>query len=201
MDFDLYPVITPGFTRGRSHLFVLNGVLKGGAKIVQLRDKEDPARHADNFRKLTKMFNALLIINDSLEVALKCGADGVHLGQKDMPVKEAKKLAPQLIVGASATTLKEALQAESDGADYIGVGPIFSTLTKNDAGPVIGLEILKEIKQRIEVPIVAIGGVNSQNIRSILDLGINKIALISALTEAEDVEATARQFIQLIRQT
>lgn len=201
MNLDLYPIITPGFTRGRPILEVLEAVLKSGAKIVQLRDKEDPFRYAADFRKITKAYGALLIINDSLEAALKAGADGVHLGSKDLDIKTARQKAPKLIIGASATDLKETLAAEAAGADYIGAGPIFPTSTKLDIERVLGIEGLREIVTKVKIPVVAIGGINQSNLSQVLATGCRSIAMITAITEADDIEATTRQFIQKVLST
>lgn len=194
----LYPVITPGFTKGRSVIEVLEAVLAGGAKVVQLRDKEDPARYAAEFRRRTEYFKALLIINDSLETALKYGADGVHLGPGDLSIKEARLRAPNLLIGSSATSLNEALAAEKAGASYVALGPIFHTLTKPRAGEALGVNILTEALQEVRIPLVAIGGINKNNIGEILTAGIRHIAVITALTEAADIERATRALLSLI---
>jgi thiamine-phosphate pyrophosphorylase len=194
----LYPVITPGFTKGRSVIEVLEAVLAGGARVVQLRDKQDPGRYAAVFRRRTEYYRALLIINDSLETALKYGADGVHLGPSDLGIEEARRLAPDLLIGSSATSLNEALAAEKAGATYVALGPIFHTLTKPQAGEALGIIALKEALSQIKVPLVAIGGINKNNVGEILAAGIRHISMITALTEAPDIERATRGFLSLI---
>jgi len=195
----LYPVITPGFTKGRSVIEILEAILSGGAKIVQLRDKEDPARYAALFRRRTEYYKALLIINDSLETALKYGADGVHLGKSDLVLKKARAAAPELLIGSSVTSLKEALAAEGAGATYVALGPIFYTLTKPNAGEPLGVKTLEEVLSNIKVPLVAIGGINKDNLGEVLAVGVRHVAMITALTEAPDIERATRGFLSLIQ--
>lgn len=195
----LYPVITPGFTKGRSVIEVLEAVLAGGARVVQLRDKQDPARYAAEFRRRTEYYKALLIINDSLEIALKYGTDGVHLGKSDPAIKNARAAAPDLLIGSSVTSLNEALTAEKAGASYVALSPIFYTLTKPSAGETLGVGILNEVLSKIKVPLVAIGGINKDNMGEVLAAGVRHIAMITALTEARDIERTTRGFMTLIQ--
>ncbi|MFA4906152.1 MAG: thiamine phosphate synthase [Candidatus Margulisiibacteriota bacterium] len=195
----LYPVITPGFTKGRSVIEVLEAVLAGGARVVQLRDQQDPARYAAEFRRLTERYGALLIINDSLETALKYKADGIHLGQNDLNITDARRLAPELLIGFSANSLQSARAAMEGGASYIAVGPIFSTLTKPDAGEALGVETLKEIRPAVDIPLIAIGGINYNNIKEVLAAGVRHLAMITALTEAEDINRATREFLSLIQ--
>ena len=136
-NIDIYPVTCQELSNGRTNLEVAAAVLAGGAKIIQLREKhwskKDLYDLAVELRKQTLSYHALLIINDHLDVALAAGADGVHLGQEDLPVTAARSIAPDLIIGASSHSLKEALKAEQDGADYVNIGPIFPTKTKAEA--------------------------------------------------------------------
>ena len=195
----LYPVITPGFTRGRSVIEILEAILAGGAQIVQLRDKQDPGRYAAEFRRLTGHYGALLIINDSLETALKYEADGVHLGQTDLAIGDARLAAPDLLIGFSANSLEGALTAEEKGATYVALGPIFPTQTKPDAGEALGIESLMEIRSKIQIPLVAIGGINAENINQVINAGIKHIAMITALTETSDIERATRGFLSLLQ--
>jgi thiamine-phosphate pyrophosphorylase len=195
----LYPVITPGFTQGRSVIEILEAILAGGAQIVQLRDKQDPARYAAEFRRLTGHYGALLIINDSLETALKYEADGVHLGLSDLDIKEARMNAPDLLIGFSANSLEGALTAEEKGANYVALGPIFPTQTKPDAGEALGVKTLEEVLSNIKVPLVAIGGINKDNLGEVLAVGVRHVAMITALTEAPDIERATRGFLSLIQ--
>ena len=129
----------------------------------------------------------MFIINDRCDVALAVGADGVHLGQEDLPVAEARALmGPQRIIGISTHTLAQALEAEAQGADYLGFGPIFSTATKSNPEPVVGIERLREVRARVRLPIVAIGGINAGNIRMVADAGSDAPAVLSAVIAAPD---------------
>jgi len=196
---DLYPVISPEFTKGRPLLEVLEAILKGGAKVVQLRDKEDPGRYASEFRKLTARYGALLIINDSLEVALKYQADGVHLGPGDLPIYQARASAPDLILGASAYNLTQALYAQAQGASYVSIAPLYPTLTKPELIRILGVSSIQDFLPHLNVPLVVMGGINAKNLDKVLVAGARHIAMITAITEAEDIEAAVRNYIQTIR--
>lgn len=179
--------------------------LQGGARIIQLRDKEATTRqlveYAQSLRTLTREYGALLIINDRLNVALAVEADGVHLGQDDLPVALARRIGGErLIIGVSAETVEEALRAEADGADYLGVGPMFATDTKPDAGVPVGPERLRAIKERVSIPVFGIGGITLQNAPQVLMAGADGICVISAIfTAPEPVQAT-RQLVALCAQ-
>ncbi|RLG14436.1 MAG: thiamine phosphate synthase [Candidatus Nanohalarchaeota archaeon] len=159
--------------------------LEAGIKIIQYREKNLPEhlilKTAKKLKTLTKKHNALLIINDHPTIAQKIHADGIHLGQTDTPIKEAKKIFKGKIIGISAKTIKQTKQAETDGATYLGIGPIFNTATKKDAGQGIGLETLKQIKNHATIPIVAIGGITKTNAETVLNSGADSIAVISAI--------------------
>jgi thiamine-phosphate pyrophosphorylase len=177
-------------------------VLKNGVKWVQYRDKEK-SRHeiyeeAIILRKLTKDFNAVLIVNDYADIALAVDADGVHLGQDDLPIREAQKImGKDKIIGISTHNLKQAIEAEKEGADYIGFGPVFHTVTK-DAGIPKGTDMLQEIKRQIHIPVIAIGGINIENIRLVLDTGVDAIAVASAILSG-DIENNVKIFMEIIR--
>ncbi|HID47761.1 MAG TPA: thiamine phosphate synthase [Methanococcaceae archaeon] len=182
--------------RLRDELESVKGALEGGATAIQLRLKGVPTREmiqlGREIRKLTEDYDALYIVNDRVDVALAVDADGVHVGQGDMPVEIVKEMAPNLIVGVSASNLGEALQGEKAGADYIGAGSVFPTRTKEDA-KLLGLEGLKEIVRNVPIPVVAIGGINHGNVKEVLKVGVDGVAVISAIVGAEDiVEATRR---------
>ncbi|MBU2495717.1 MAG: thiamine phosphate synthase [Candidatus Omnitrophota bacterium] len=196
---DIYPVLTPEFCCGRPFLEILEAVLAGGARIVQLRDKEDPNRFAADFRRLTDNYNALLIINDSPEAALEIGADGVHLGQEDPPVSEARKRAPDLLIGASTHNLSQALTAQKNGASYVNIGPIFPTKTKERLTDFVGCEAIKEVSPYLAIPFTVMGGINTENIEKVLAAGARHIAMITTITQADNVIETTRLLIQKIR--
>ncbi len=195
---NLYPVIIPEFCKGRSPVEVLEAILKGGARIVQLRDKTDPERYVADFRRITSKYNALLIINDSIEIALKYKADGVHLGKNDMPVKEARQIASDLIIGASSHNLQGALKAQEDGASYVNIGPIFPTKTKGGLTEFLGVKAIKEIAPHINIPFTVMGGINKSNIAEVINAGAWRIAMVTAITEADDVEKTVRVFSKML---
>jgi thiamine-phosphate pyrophosphorylase len=171
-------------------------VLLKGVRWIQFREKER-SRHdiygeAIRLRRLTKDHNAVLIINDFPDIAICAGADGVHLGQDDLPLKEARKIMGRnRIIGISTHSLEQATVAEKDGADYIGFGPIFPTLTK-DAGRPKGIEMLHEVKKKVNIPVVAIGGINFVNVKSVLHTGVDAIAVASAILTGDIEENTSR---------
>ncbi|OEU66346.1 MAG: thiamine-phosphate diphosphorylase [Desulfobacterales bacterium S5133MH16] len=199
---DIYPVTCQELSEGRTNLEVLAAVLAGGAKIIQLRekhwDKKDLYELAIEFRKRTRSYDALLIINDHVDVALAAGADGVHLGQEDLPIGAARKIAPELIIGASSHNLSEALKAEQDGADYVNIGPIFPTKTKANAVRFLGPEAIAEIGPQLTVPFTTMGGINPSNIGRVLEAGARRVALITGITRAADIAERVRQLRKTI---
>ena len=140
-------------------------------------------------RKLTNKFGAVFIVNDYIDIALAVNADGVHLGQKDLPLKEARKIfcGREKIIGISTHSIEQAIEAEQGGASYIGFGPIFHTKTK-DAGEPKGIEMLKEVKRHIKIPVIAIGGINIENLRSVIDSGADAVAVSSAIIQGDIAE-------------
>ena len=197
----LYVIIDIEFLRGRNCLDVAGAVIKGGAKIIQLRDKKDNRRDFFNIAVELKKFcaerNILFIVNDSLEVALACGADGLNVGKTDMPAAIARRLLPiNTILGCSANTIAEAKAACAAGADYLGVGAIFPTPTKDS--PATGLGIIKKIKKISDLPVVAIGGINKDNLKAVLKAGANALAVISAVMGAADAEQATRELVKII---
>jgi thiamine-phosphate pyrophosphorylase len=199
---DVYPVTCEELSQGRSNLEVLEAVIRGGAKIIQLREKEyqkkDLYHLALKFREMTAKDGVLLIINDHVDIALAVGADGVHLGQEDLPVQVATKLAPELLIGASTHSVEQALQAEKDGADYINIGPIFPTGTKEGAEGSLGTEAIAKISPSLEVPFTVMGGINEANIDQVLAQGARKVAMVTAITRAADIAAKVRSLKEKI---
>lgn len=193
---DVYPVTCERLSEGRSNLEVLEAVIHGGSKIIQLREKEYPKRDLYNlalkFREITTTAGVLLIINDHVDIALAVDADGVHLGQEDLPVQVARMLAPELLIGASTHSLEQALQAEKDGADYINIGPIFSTRTKEGVKSVLGPEAIAKISPQIKVPFTVMGGIREDNIAEVLAKGARRVAMVSAITKAADIAAKVK---------
>jgi thiamine-phosphate pyrophosphorylase len=193
---DLYVVITEAFCAGRTALEVLAKVLEAGVGLVQMREKELDGRQlylrAVEFRRLTSAAGALLIVNDRVDIALAVGADGVHLGQSDLPVKAARKIAPHLIVGASTYGLEEALAAQEAGASYVNLGPIFATQTKPATVP-LGPEVIPGIGPRLNIPWTTMGGIKSSNIDEVVSRGARHPAVMTAVTAAADVAGAARE--------
>ncbi|MCS6889240.1 MAG: thiamine phosphate synthase [Chloroflexus sp.] len=203
IDWSLYVVTDAGLARGRSHLAVIEAAIAGGATVVQYREKAASTRQmiaeAQALRELTRRAGVPLIVNDRLDVALAIDADGVHVGQDDMPAALARRLiGPDKILGVSAANLAEAMQAAQDGADYLGVGPIFATPTKPDAAPPIGMEGLRAICRQVALPIVAIGGINAANAVDAIRAGAHGVAVVSAVVAAEDVAAAASQLRAMV---
>ncbi|MDQ7781777.1 MAG: thiamine phosphate synthase [Desulfomonilaceae bacterium] len=199
---DIYPVTCEELSEGRLNVQVLDAVLAGGAKIVQLREKHWAKRAlyevALVFRERTRREDALLIINDHVDVALAAGADGVHLGQGDLPVNAARRIAPGLIIGASTHNLEEAVRAEQDGADYVNIGPIFPTATKENAERFLGLQAIQEIGPRLNIPFTVMGGINPGNIRQVRDAGAHRVAMITGITRAPDICSRVREMRSIL---
>ena len=171
--------------------------LRGGVTCVQLREKSlgVPAIlvEAEEIGALCRSSGVPFLINDRVEIALQCGADGVHVGQKDRAAREVRRLlGPNRILGVSARTVEQAVQAERDGADYLGVGAVFSTSTKADAMPV-SYETLQAICRAVSIPVVAIGGIQRENLLSLAGSGVDGVALVSAIFAAPDVETASRE--------
>ena len=170
--------------------------IEGGVSVVQLGEKNCSSREfyelALRVKRITEPRGVPLIINDRIDIALAANADGVHLGQKDIPCREARKiLGADKIIGVSAALPEEAFQAQADGADYLGVGALFSTQTKTNTRPVTP-EIISQIRAAVTIPFVVIGGINADNIRSLYGLGINGAAVVSAVVAQSDITAAAR---------
>jgi thiamine-phosphate pyrophosphorylase len=200
---DIYPVTAEKLSAGRSNLEVLDQVIAGGAKIVQLREKDIPAGElyelALAFRRKTEEAKVLLIINDHVDIALAVEADGVHLGQDDLPVDAARRIAPDLLIGASTHSLEQALRAERLGADYINIGPVFPTETKEGHTKFLGPEGIREIGSRTSLPFTVMGGIKWENLEPVLDAGARRVAMVTGITQAEDIGGTVKAFGQRIR--
>lgn len=198
---DLYVVITTAFCAGRHAQEVLVQALMAGVRLVQMREKELSGRGlyelALEFRRLTAAAGALLIIDDRLDIALASGADGVHLGQEDLPVDAARSVAPDLIIGASTHSLEEALAAQAAGASYVNIGPVFATQTKPHAIP-LGPEALSRIAPHLKIPWTTMGGITAANIGQVVAQGAKHPAVMSAVTAAPDPQTAAAQLRQVI---
>ncbi len=198
-DIDLYPVTSLKIAkaRGKNPDEVLYSLIEGGVKIVQLREKEISVREyyklAKLYRHITLDNDVLLIINDRLDIALSVEADGVHLGQDDFPITEARKLAGEnFIIGASTHSLEEAKRAVNEGASYINVGAIFATPTKPNAEPV-GVELFSLIKSNVSIPITVMGGINETNMNLLLEAGARRLAMIRNIFDNDDIAGTVKR--------
>ena len=201
--FDLYVITDPALSRGRSHVEVARAALEGGADAIQIRDKSSTAYNLNcvtaEIQPLARKFGAALLVNDRVDVALVAGSDGVHVGQDDLPAREARRLLPRpRLLGVSAGTKETARRAQKEGADYLGVGPVFRTATKPGAGDPLGLDLLAEIAAAVSIPVVAIGGINADNVVRVFEAGASGAAVISAVNSADDVAAAARALKRLI---
>ncbi len=196
VDYTLYLVTDRRLMSSKTVEESVELAIAGGASVVQLREKDCTSREfyelAVRVKKITAPKNVPLIINDRIDICLSAGADGVHLGQKDLPCREARRiLGAEKIIGVSAALPEEARQAQADGADYLGVGAVFPTGTKSDTRPVTP-EIIREIRAAVTIPFVVIGGINAENIGKLYKLGINGAAVVSAVAAQKDVTAAAR---------
>jgi thiamine-phosphate pyrophosphorylase len=180
--------------------------LEGGVRAVQLREKDLPVREllalAKELRSLTKEFGAKLFINDRVDVAVAIEADGVHLGHQSMPVEAVRKVVGKdLLIGVSAHNLEEARSAERGGANFITFGPVFETPSKSKYGSPVGIELLKNLKNELSIPIFALGGIKSGNISRAMGAGATGVAMISAIMAAEDITKASSRIIETIRIT
>lgn len=197
----LVVITDPSCGEGREIVDVVRAALRGGAPCIQLRGKDQPAREqialARALLAATRAAGALLLVNDRLDVALAAGADGVHLGQDDLPVEAARRIVPPgFLVGISAETAELARAAERGGADYVGTGPVYATGSKADAGDAIGCGRLAEVAAAVRIPIVAIGGIEAANAAEVAAAGAAGVAVISAVMRAADPERATRDLLR-----
>ena len=196
-DLLLYAVTDRHWLNGRTLYSQVEEALKGGATFIQLREKELDEEHfleeAKEIKELCRRYQVPFVINDNVEIALAVDADGVHVGQSDMEAGDVRaKLGPDKIIGVSAQTVEQAVMAEQNGADYLGVGAAFPTGSKADALEV-SHDTLKAICKAVKIPVIAIGGINKENILELSGSGICGIAVISAIFAKDDIEEAARE--------
>ncbi len=203
-NIDIYPVTCSRLSNGRTDLEVLEALIEGGARIVQLREKELCERDffllAEKFREITAKAGMLLIINDRVDVALAVGADGVHLGQDDLPLRAARSLAPGLLLGVSSHNGREALRAQAEGADYVNIGPIFPTGTKEGLTGFLGPEAILGIAPLLRIPWTVMGGIKEANLGRLLAVGARKVAVVTAFTQAPRISLAVRAFREIMRE-
>ena len=199
----LYVILDPSFLEGISEVEAAEAMIRGGARVIQWRDKtRDKGEQLPIVREVNRICAAAgvtSIVNDHVDLALASGADGVHLGQKDLPLVEARALMPEeTVIGVSTATVEEARKAEADGAYYIAVGAIYPTTSKAVTRPA-GLVTLESVSGAVSIPVVAIGGINADNVRPVVEAGADSVCVISAVLSATDIEAAARDLSSKIR--
>lgn len=201
--FDLYVVTDSQLSRGRSDAEVARMAYEGGADVVQLRMKNADGgamlEQANLIRQYADEMCRLFIVNDRVDIAMASGADGVHLGQSDIPLETARRLmGDDAIIGISVDNVEQAVAAEEGGADYVGVGAVFRTSTKPDAMQGVGLGAVFEVRQAVDIPVVAIGGINRGNIQDVIRAGADSAAVVSAVVAQDDVAAATHELRDLI---
>ncbi len=201
--FELYAVTDRDLLGNTSEVQAARLCYEGGADVVQLRAKNVDGREllavAKEMQKIAEEYCKFFIVDDRVDVAVLAGADGVHIGQSDIPVAEARRLCgDDMIIGVSVSTVEEAVKAVEDGADYLGIGPIFSTKTKADAGDALGLDAIYDIRKAVDVPVVGIGGINKGNLLDVLHAGADGVAVVSAIMAQKDIKAATHELKVLI---
>jgi thiamine-phosphate pyrophosphorylase len=201
-NFTLY-VITDPTLMGGDFEKKIQEVIYNGATAIQLREKNSPTLHfLKRALRLKEIIGkrALFIVNDRVDIAIGCQADGVHLGQEDLRVPVARQiLGEDRIIGVSTHSVKEAQRAEKESANYVAIGPIFPTQTKPNSGPPKGVNIISQVKMRVNIPVIAIGGINKENVQKVLKAGADGIAVISAIFKSENVGLATRQLSEIIK--
>ena len=200
----VYGVTDRAWLNGKTLEEQVEKAIQGGATLIQLREKQlhydDFLEQAIKIKKITAQYHIPFIINDNVEIALAVDADGVHVGQKDMQANMVrKKLGENKIIGVSVQTLEQALSAEKNGADYLGVGAVFSTSTKQDASEV-SFETLQNICKAVSIPVVAIGGINIKNIAKLKNSGIDGVAVVSAIFAQKDITKATQELVSLSKE-
>ena len=201
LDLSLYLVTDKRNKTDEEFLEIIEEAIKGGTTVVQIREKEGESLDFYNLalkvKEITSKYNVPLIVNDRIDVALAIKSEGVHIGQTDMPADVARSLiGDEMILGVSASTVKEARKAEKDGADYIGTGAVFPTATKDDA-PSITKDDLKEVTGSINIPTVAIGGITLENASELAGTGIAGISVVSAIMNSEDPKTASENLLKI----
>ena len=200
IDYSLYLVTDRDILGGRDLCKAVEDSIKGGATVVQLREKFVSEEKFLEIAKVTKKYNIPLIINDNIKIAKEIDAEGVHIGQSDESLEEARKiLGKNKIIGVSVGSVEEALKAERGGADYLGIGTVFYTGSKKDINEPLGLENLKIIADSIKIPSVAIGGIHLNNVKEVMKTGVCGVAVISEILGKEDIEKASKTLLSFIK--
>lgn len=189
---NIYCILSEEHSRGRSNLEVAKLLLDSGIKTIQYREKDKKSlykyRECLKIRELTRQYNCTFIVNDDIDIAILVEADGVHIGQEDLPIGHVRKLVGKdMIIGCSTHSPEQAKKAIEDGADYIGVGPIYTTKTKKDVCDPVGIEYLQYVIQNLDIPYVAIGGIKEHNLRELVDTGASCLCLVTEIVSAENI--------------
>ncbi|TGE36222.1 thiamine phosphate synthase [Desulfosporosinus fructosivorans] len=202
VDYTLYLVTDRELLGERVLEDCIELAIQGGVTLVQLREKSLSTlkflQLAIRVKEITSHYHIPLIINDRLDIVLAADADGLHVGQDDLPMLKARELFPNKIIGVSASTLEEALLAQQQGADYLGVGAVFRTTTKSDA-PEVSLDQLALIKRSVSIPVVAIGGINRTNLQQVMETGVDGVSVVSAILAQENILKSTKMLREILR--
>lgn len=203
IDYTLYLVTDRNLMSTNNLETAVENAINGGVTMVQIREKSASSlefyEQAIRIKKLTGRYSIPLVVNDRIDIALAIGADGIHIGQNDIPASVARKIiGKNMLLGVSASSVKEALQAQNDGADYLGIGAMFSTGTKTDA-KTVSMEELQRIRKAVSIPIVAIGGISKENAAIFQGMGVDGLAVVSAIIAQPDIKAAAEELKFLFR--
>lgn len=206
LDTDIYCLTAEKFSLGRSNIEVVRAMLGADIKLIQYREKEKKSgvmyEECLEIRRMTREAGAAFIVNDDIDLAMMVEADGVHIGQEDFPVSAVRKLVgEEMAIGLSTHAPEEAFRAVEDGADYIGVGPIFRTFTKEDVVDPVGFEYLEYVAENIDLPFVAIGGIKEHNLAEVAGRGAKCVALVTEIVGAQDINATIAALRREIQST
>ena len=200
----IYGITGEKFSRGRSNIEVVEAMIRGGVRVVQYREKHRDKSIREMYeecrliREITRKHGVMFIVNDFVDIALLTDADGVHVGQDDLPLAEVRRLVGRRIIGVSTHSPGQADAAVAGGADYIGVGPIFETRTKEDVCDPVGFEYLEYAARKVPVPFVAIGGIKAHNIQEVVSRGTERVCMVTEIVGAEDIEGTVRRFSEIM---
>ncbi len=196
----IYVVTDQELRHDRKHVEIARCAVEGGASIIQIRDKfasdRDFYNWAVEIREITRKYDVMFVVNDRVHIAAAVGADGINIGQNDIPIAAARQILDEsVIIGVSCSNMSEAMQAVEDGADYLGFGPIYTTATKLDAAPKTGIETLRDVVTMSTIPVVAIGGISAGNITEVLATGVSSAAVVSAVVCAEDMTKATEDLV------
>ncbi|AFS78177.1 thiamine-phosphate pyrophosphorylase ThiE [Gottschalkia acidurici 9a] len=203
---ELYCITAEEFSNGKDNIQVVKELIDSGVKIIQYREKDKKSLYkyeeCKKIRELTREAGVTFILNDDIDIAILVNADGVHIGQEDIPIKKVRELVGNdMFIGLSTHSSEEAQSAVANGADYIGVGPIFKTSTKKDVCDPLGFEYLEYVSKNIDIPFVAIGGIKEHNVSEVLNHGARCVCMISEIVGAEDIGLKVKRIKNIIKNT